>query len=197
MVLSRTLRIASIKARFFAACLDLSLALVLALVLLLRFVLPEEHASAMRTYDSLYSGYMAAAQTAWEQGEEAPPPPDIQQHPEVVEMLIFSQLFVILVVWMYLSLSHTLMGGTTLGKRICKIMLVQAQTGLPPGPLTYWLRGGVVAFTAVLGPVLWVSFLVLFLNKSRRAGHDWMSRTCVIESETILTRLKPAQKPIT
>ena len=91
----------------------------------------------------------------------------------------------LLIAWVYFAFGEALFAGTTLGKKIFRLKSVSTVTLGPPPFTAGIVRGGMKTILLFwLFPVLLVAnFIALFFNKRRQLGHDWMSRTAVVDEK--------------
>ena len=82
-------------------------------------------------------------------------------------------------IWMYFALSELFLGGSTLGKKIFKLSLIDLKTLNRPEGKTILLRNCLKSLSVIM-PILFVVNLVFVIfNRSRLAGHDLVSKTMV------------------
>jgi len=94
-----------------------------------------------------------------------------------------------LTIWLYFALGEAFFGGSSLGKRICRIRSVSTVTLGAPPLMAGIVRGGLKTLTLYLFfPLAMIATLAaLFFNKRRQMGHDLMSRTVVIDEKFVNT----------
>jgi uncharacterized RDD family membrane protein YckC len=96
-------------------------------------------------------------------------------------MLVFIQA-VSLILWgAYFTLSDIFMLGSSLGKRVFSLQVIQADVNELPSAYTSVLRGLFKSiFILAYIPILLADALFMFFNPEKRAGHDWLCRTRVV-----------------
>jgi hypothetical protein len=170
--------------RTLAFLMDGLLVFFFTLFLLVKVLLPQNHAEGMRDMVQTVDSYAAAVQEAQRNGEPTPPAPEPDQDSPMVLMLAYSWQIMVITFWVYFGLVEGLFKGTSLGKRTFGLRAVKIQTGQPAHPFEYALRGGIktlaLLFPFPLPLLWWVNYLIPFFNANRRAGHDFLCRTVVI-----------------
>lgn len=102
----------------------------------------------------------------------------MQKHNSAFETINTFYLFTF---WIYFSFSEYFLTGTTLGKKMFKLRVVDADTLSEPSPRATFIRNCLKSMAAcILFPLLAVSFLLCIFNRRRQTGHDWVARTIVI-----------------
>lgn len=102
----------------------------------------------------------------------------MQRHNSAFETINTFYLFTF---WIYFSFSEYFLTGTTLGKKMFKLRVVDADTLSEPSPRATFIRNCLKSMAAcILFPLLAVSFLLCIFNRRRQTGHDWVARTIVI-----------------
>ncbi|MDP0496785.1 MAG: RDD family protein [Verrucomicrobiota bacterium JB024] len=177
-------RRAGLGMRALAFLMDGLLVFFFTLFLLIKILLPQNHAEGMRDMVQTVDSYAAAVQEAQRNGEPTPPAPEPAEDSPMVQMLAYSWQIMIITFWVYFGLVEALCKGTSLGKRTFGLRAIKIQTGQPASPFEYALRGGIKTLTLLfplpLPMLLWVNYLIPFFNGNRRAGHDFLCRTVVI-----------------
>lgn len=104
--------------------------------------------------------------------------------PQLEEMLEVGHMTILLIFWIYFSASEIFMKGGSLGKAIFSIRVVNEKTLDPPGIFDSIIRSGIKSFSLLAWtPVLTVNYLIFFFTKKGQAGHDFLSRTIVIQGQ--------------
>lgn len=102
----------------------------------------------------------------------------MQRHSSALDTINTFYLFTF---WIYFSFSEYFLTGTTLGKKMFKLRVVDADTLSEPSPRATFIRNCLKSMAAcILFPLLAVSFLLCIFNRRRQTGHDWVARTIVI-----------------
>lgn len=102
----------------------------------------------------------------------------MQKHNSALETINTFYLFTF---WIYFSFSEYFLAGTTLGKKMFKLKVVDADTLSEPSPRATFIRNCLKSMAAcILFPLLAISFLLCIFNRRRQTGHDWVARTIVI-----------------
>jgi uncharacterized RDD family membrane protein YckC len=165
--------------RFIAFSLDTLLVGAFLGLVLFRVVLPEFYPVEFQELKDWY------ATTSMELASGGTPlqPVSPDSVPERVwELLLFIQNFIVFGFWLYFGVCETFFQGKTLGKRVFRLKVISIRN---LGPLNLGsaivrsLMKTLCLFT--LFPLLLVNFLSVFFFKYRRAGHDLLSQSLVIE----------------
>lgn len=159
--------------RTLAFAMDLSLLTVIAVFLLEVILLPSEFPHELQEtrklmHDlSFYDQIQAVDELS----------------PSARNMAVFSFNTYLFCFWVYFFLSELFMKGTSLGKKTFGLAIVSVKTGEKPGVFDSSFR----ALSKALGLMALPPFLLLFnyfapfFNKSRRAGHDFICKTMVVQ----------------
>tara|TARA_B110001469_G_C9647635_1_gene328334 strand:+ start:6470 stop:7090 length:621 start_codon:yes stop_codon:yes gene_type:complete len=110
-------------------------------------------------------------------------------NPELFEIISYALSTTITVAWFYFSAGEVFFGGSSLGKRCCRLRSISTITLGEPTIFSGIVRGGLKTIMLFsFGIIGWAAILIpLFFNKRRQMGHDLLSRTAVID-ETQLQR---------
>ncbi|MDQ8193978.1 RDD family protein [Coraliomargarita sp. SDUM461004] len=179
---------ASIPLRAFAFLLDFILISAVASVIIWKIVLPQSHPAAFTELtdwtQSLITWYSERA-TEPDTPKQAIPEPS----KNLTRALAVANELQMLTFWIYFALGEAFFGGSSLGKRICRIRSVSTVTLSPPPIMSGIVRGGLKTLTLyLLFPFGMIATLAaLLFNKRRQMGHDMMSRTAVIDEKLINT----------
>ena len=180
---------ASVRLRSLAFLLDFILISAVASVIIWKIVLPQSHPAAFTELtqwsQDVITWYGDQAGVA---GEAFPEPSK-----DLTRALTVANELQMLCFWLYFALGEAFFGGSSLGKRICRIRSVSTVTlGVPP-IMAGIVRGGLKTLTLYLFfPLGMIATLAtLFFNKRRQMGHDPMSRTAVIDEK--LVNMHPPQ----
>jgi uncharacterized RDD family membrane protein YckC len=110
-------------------------------------------------------------------------------NPELFEIISYALGTTITLAWFYFSAGEAFFGGSSLGKRCCRLRSISTITLGKPTIFGGIVRGGLKTIMLFsFGIIGWAAILIpLFFNKRRQMGHDLLSRTAVID-ETQLQR---------
>lgn len=151
--------------------------------ILTRFILPTHFPLELEIFEQWYFDYS-------EQQKENPKPfaspPFEKLPPEVWSMLLVAQNTFVFFFWIYFALSDTFFQGRTLGKRTFRLKVVHMISLGAPDLASAFIRASfktICIFT--LFPFALINFLVVFFLKYRRAGHDFFSKTLVVEDNVL------------
>lgn len=81
--------------------------------------------------------------------------------------------------WIYFAMSELLLGGTTLGKKIFKLSLIDLKTLNRPEGKTILLRNCLKSLSVIVTPLFIVNLVFVIFNRLRLAGHDMACKTMV------------------
>lgn len=163
--------------RIIALALDCSLTGLAAWIILVRLVLPQTHPNAASIVDDQLKVINAAYERYQATGER----PQLEYSDDIVGIFQDAGNTFFLTLLVYFSASELATGGTTLGKRAFGLRTARWLTGEPPSPTESLTRSLVkVASLLFMFPLLLlVDVIPVFARASRRAGHDYLARTCV------------------
>lgn len=154
--------------------------------LLTRFILPHWFPLELEIFQEWTRAFFEEQQAAENPNPFAVPP--FEELPrEVWNMLLLAQNCVVLLFWLYFAVSDTFFRGQTLGKKTFRLSVVHMQSLGPPDLPSAFLRSilkTICLFT--LFPIALVNFFLVFFLKFRRAGHDVISKTIVIEDNSVV-----------
>lgn len=168
-----TVLLANRFSRTIAFLLDIILVGTFSLMLLTIFIIPKKFPGTMQEL------WVLSSQPKEKQKELAE-----KMSTQLKEMIQASQTIIIFIFWAYFALSEILLKGSSLGKLIFKIRVVNATTLQPPGLFDSILRSGLKTFSLLAWfPVFTINFFLMFFTKKAQAGHDLLSRTIVIHNE--------------
>lgn len=158
---------ATIGRRLLAFLLDFILIATLCIVVLERFVL-ERYTGL--TFTQLSEIVMNSFANGYETGL----PPGTEQAVQFVNTFMLS-LF-----WIYFTLSEWLTGGASLGKKVFCLHAARVGQRSLPGTFESLLRGALKAACLIWLPIALLNFIIMVIDPRRRAGHDWLAKTWVI-----------------
>ncbi|OIO59332.1 MAG: hypothetical protein COZ46_02710 [Verrucomicrobia bacterium CG_4_10_14_3_um_filter_43_23] len=172
-------KLGSRRLRFIAFVLDVLLIAMLTVTLLWVFIIPEHYASEFQEFQKAleqFNDKVAAGEASRFAAS------NIKLTSQAQEMVQFMQGFVIMMFWFYFALSELLMKGGSLGKKIFSLRVISLKTMNPPSFFDTFLRSGLKTMALLtLFPVLLASYAIYLFTRERRAGHDYLARTVVIE----------------
>lgn len=168
--------------RALAFCLDLALILGVSAIIL-KVMLSEsfpEAASVWADYNVAMQNLDYAKRMFFDMNGS---------NPELFEIISYALSTTITVAWFYFSAGEVFFGGSSLGKRCCRLRSISTITLGEPTIFSGIVRGGLKTIMLFsFGIIGWAAILIpLFFNKRRQMGHDLLSRTAVID-ETQLQR---------
>lgn len=115
-------------------------------------------------------------------------------NPELFEIITHALSTTITVAWFYFAGGEAFFGGSSLGKRCCRLRSISTITLGEPSIFSGIVRGGIKTIMIFsFGIIGWAGMLIpLFFNKRRQMGHDLLSRTAVIDEKYLNTQEKPS-----
>ncbi len=169
--------------RLLAFMMDAVLALGVSLVIL-KFSLLANHPDAFELLDAHFE-----ASKDFEYALNIARNPE-QMDPALLDVLSYIFSVIIMTFWFYFAVVEGLLGGSTLGKRTCRLKTVSTINLHAPSLFSSLVRGGLktagLFFFGVFG---WAAILIpLFFNKRRQMGHDMLSRSVVVDERRITTQ---------
>ncbi|MDR2677268.1 MAG: RDD family protein [Puniceicoccales bacterium] len=161
-------------ARVVAYLMDVTLALMCAMVLLKVWVLPRHHAAGLQVLQSAREpGLRLSAEVLANLSED--------QRVALFRLIGTFQWVVMSTIFLYFFLSEILAGGASLGKRIFRLRIVTVQSAEPIGIFRTCTRTAVSTTCLTLFfPFLFVNFLVGLFRRDRRCLHDLIAHSWVI-----------------
>jgi uncharacterized RDD family membrane protein YckC len=115
-------------------------------------------------------------------------------NPDLFEIITHALSTTISVAWFYFSAGEAFFGGSSLGKRCCRLRSISTITLSQPSIFSGIVRGGIKTIMIFsFGIIGWAGMLIpLFFNKRRQMGHDLLSRTAVIDEKYLNTPTEPS-----
>ena len=172
---------ARLRLRALALALDFILGTAVASIIIWKLALPHSHPGAF--HDLM----IWTEQLVEWLGNSARPESGTAPRPskELVKALTLANELQLLTFWIYFALGEAFFGGSSLGKRICRLRSISTVTLGPPPVLSGIVRGGLKTILLFwIFPLLFAAnFIALFFNKRRQLGHDWFSRTAVVDEK--------------
>lgn len=164
--------LASRTSRIMAFILDLVLIGSFTLMFLSTFIIPQK-----------YPGTLAELKELSAQDDKFSNDIVAKMSPHLKDMLEISQTITILAFWFYFAISEILLKGSSIGKKIFSIRVVNQVTLAPPSAFDSIFRSGLKTFSLLAWfPFFMINFFLIFFTKKGQAGHDFLSRTIVIQS---------------
>ncbi|MEQ9825656.1 MAG: RDD family protein [Puniceicoccaceae bacterium] len=162
--------------RMVAFCMDYILILAATVML-----------STQLLYPLFHPGFLEASREfLQEQQERESPPGFVEQMQEYLEFQYQHEsasndtaFLAAVITWLYFALSELLLAGTTLGKKIFKLSLIDLKTLSRPDAKTIILRNCLKTLSVIMPLLFIVNLVMVFTNRLRMAGHDRISKTLV------------------
>jgi len=175
---------ARLSHRFISFLLDFLLLGTLSFLLLFRIILPATHPLELDSFEEWVEEAYEEQSTTSGKGQISTPALD-SLSPEVWKMLVFSQNVMVFLFWIYFAACDTFFQGRTLGKLTFKLKVIHMQTLAPPDLPSAFIRATVKTICLfTLFPVALISFILVFFLNFQRAGHDYISKTIVVEDNS-------------
>ena len=172
---------ARLRLRALAFVLDFILVTAVASIIIWKIALPHSHPGAFHDLmiwtEQLFEWVGDSARP-----EDSTPP---QPSKELAKALTLANEPQLLTFWIYFAFGEAFFGGSSLGKRICRLRSISTVTLGPPPILSGIVRGGLKTILLFwIFPILFAAnFIALRFNKRRQLGHDWFSRTAVVDEK--------------
>lgn len=166
--------LASRLSRIIAFILDFVLISTFTIMFLTTFVIPLK-----------YPGTISELRQLAHQPENSQKQLLEKMSPQLKEMIQGSQTIIIMILWLYFTLNEVLLRGASLGKKVFSIYVVNTTTLAPPSLFDSILRSGLKTFSLLAWfPIFTINFFLIFITKKAQAGHDFLTRTIVIQGDT-------------
>jgi len=159
--------------RIVAFLLDILLISAFTFTLLFVFVIPQKYAAPMHDFQKILTRYTQKEHVSQEEILK-----DITE--EMVEMINFIQIFVIICFWGYFTLTEYFTGGSSLGKKVFFLRVINTSSLDPPTFFDTLLRSGLKTLSLFV-PILMINYLFIFGTRNSQASHDLLCRTLVIQ----------------
>lgn len=168
--------------RLLAFMLDMLLVVLFGFLLLTKVLLPQYHPVGYSQWMAQSAEQTEQVMMALSEGTALPSllPDPAWYSDEMQDMTLYIFEILGLCTLVYFVLCERLMAGGSLGKSMFRLRVISLNTGGAPNIWESFLRSLIKFFTLSVHPVLWVSYLLPFGNRLRRAGHDWLARTLVV-----------------
>lgn len=172
---------AKLSLRGLALLLDFVLMTAVASLIIWKVVMPQSHPDAFGELTQWSEELMTWIDT---RDADTPMPEPSKQ---LTRALALANEVQLLLFWIYFAVGEAFFGGSSLGKRICRIRSVSTVTLGPPHLLAGITRGGLKTITLFwIFPIVFVAtFFALFFNKRRQLGHDLCARTAVVDEKYV------------
>ena len=105
----------------------------------------------------------------------------LMENEELRNMLIASQTILFSVFFLYFLISEWKLKGSSLGKMIFRLRVARYQQDQPILFRTVFIRAWLKTIFLLLSPWLWITFMLIFLQKDKRMVHDLITGTWVID----------------
>jgi hypothetical protein len=165
--------------RILALVLDCILAGLVASIILTRVVLPQSHPDAEDTM----RGELQAMNAELDRAQKTGATPQFTLNDDAQGIIEDTGKTFFLTLLLYFTISELATGGSTLGKRVFGLRAARWDTGERPGVMEVIFRNLFKAASLLpLGPVpviLLANVIPVFVRSTRRAGHDYLTRTMV------------------
>ncbi|MDR0727942.1 MAG: RDD family protein [Puniceicoccales bacterium] len=161
-------------ARVIAYLLDVTLAVMCAMVLLKLWILPRYHGAGLQVLRSAQvSGFRLSAEVLVNLSEG--------QRIALFKLIGAFQWVIMSTIFLYFFLSETLAGGSSLGKRVFRLRIVNVQSAEPISIFRTCMRSAISTTCLTLFfPFLFVNFLIGLFRRDRRCLHDLIAHSWVI-----------------
>ncbi|MDA0349184.1 MAG: RDD family protein [Verrucomicrobia bacterium] len=105
----------------------------------------------------------------------------LMENPDLRNMLVASQTILFTIFFLYFLISEWRLKGSSLGKLIFRIKVSRYQLDQPLLFRTIFMRAWLKTIFLLLSPWLWITFMLIFLQKDKRTVHDLITGTWVID----------------
>lgn len=163
--------LAHIGKRLFCALLDFILVSALSTLLVYKVILPS-------LYPQAIPELFAMSENLLENFPNFTPP---TLSPEAEKGFFISQFVFIFSIWIYFVLSEGLTRGSSLGKSVFGLRVISMR-GTAPNGTELAIRATIKAICFMPLVLLLLNVIVMLLNRQRRAAHDVLANTLVVES---------------
>ncbi|WP_269522280.1 RDD family protein [Coraliomargarita parva] len=166
--------------RSLAFLMDFVLLILLSTFIIWKLVLPYHHPGALKESSEWFEALINWAQQT-ERG--AIPEPSL----ELKSAIAMARDLQILIFWVYFAVGEAFFGGSSLGKRACRLRSISTITLGPLPIMSGIVRGGLKTLCLFFLPPmgLAVTLLASIFNSRRQLGHDLLSRTAVVDERRI------------
>lgn len=166
--------------RALASILDILLAFVLISMLLKQVILPYYDGQA---FSELKSIFYQSQQPIGAEGSAFAFTSLNQYPPEVQKLINYALGVSMLLLWVYFGVLDMLLHGKSLGKRVFRLKVVNSIHFKELNVFEYLVRSIIkgLCLTVIFPAVLLLNLLPALLSKRRQCGHDWISRSMVVE----------------
>jgi uncharacterized RDD family membrane protein YckC len=167
--------------RALAFLLDFILLTAVATVIIWKIAMPQAHPGAFTEFNEWSQEFVHWLSESGTQQGAVPP----QWSEELTQALAYARDLQLLIFWFYFAIGEAFFGGSSLGKRACRLRSVSTVTLGPPPIMAGIVRGGLktMALFFAFPFALLATIGALFFNQRRQMGHDLLSRTAVIDEK--------------
>ena len=199
-------QLANMRSRIFALILDAILMFFLASLVITYFTIPSLPDEEQQGLRSFWQEYTLAMQ-AQEQNSADAKSVELTLSEEAQRAMLHIMASIIIISWMYFSLSEWLMKGCTLGKKIFTLRTIHQIEKRAPKSLECLIRNGIKSisllaifflpdllfgnfYSGIVG-ILAVDYIYSFFSSQKQTLHDLATRCIVVEpgAEKILDEI--------
>lgn len=174
------LRPAARHFRLFAFILDVLLITFLTITILAVFIIPRKYSQEFHELQVFIQNQQAPASKNSQANVVTETPKTISTGAQ--DLVNFMQSFIMIAFWTFFALSEILTKGSSLGKKVFSLRVISLRTGQAPSIFDSIFRAGTKTLTLLLFfPILLTSYVIYFFTKNHRAGHDFLSKSLVVE----------------
>ena len=167
---------APIWVRFLAGAADVIVAGLLSLALIITVLIPVYFPDTQ----SILNEYANASEGSFLQDTDLAS--KMLENPRLRNMVLASQMIFYTVFFFYFLLSEWSLKGSSLGKKIFRITAVRRTLDQPLNMGILFMRAWLkTVFLLLFSPILWVTFLWVFVQPEKRTVHDLLTGTWVID----------------
>ena len=105
----------------------------------------------------------------------------------LAEAMAYGNILMFLTFWIYFAISEAFFGGKSIGKSFCRLRSISIVTLEKPSFITAVIRSGMKAFALLIPYAMFATLIVLMFNKRKQTGHDFLTRTAVIDEKYTCT----------
>ena len=167
--------------RLISFCLDFTLVGALGLLILIRFILPTYFPAELSEFNAWYAEYTEQLAS----GERPLTTHELRTQTwsePVLKMLLFSQNFILFFFWIYFGGAEVFYQGKTIGKRAFRLKVMDMNQVRPLDLFPAMMRSLIKTLCLfAFFPLFLLSYLAAWFTPFRRTGHDYLSRSIVVE----------------
>ena len=166
---------ASFWVRMIAFGMDYVLIMAATYMIMVQLVYPFFHPGFLEAYKEFVLSQQAAGVVSFQ--EQMQQVVDFQlAHDRAINDAGF--IYAVLV-WIYFAMSELFLSGTTLGKKVFKLSLIDLKTLNRPEGKTILLRNCLKSLSVIMPLLFVVNLAFAIFNRFRLSGHDMVSKTMV------------------